>query len=468
MWKTVTLIALAVVTTCGGIVERGSMHDAMLVGLKTYRTVRRVTVDQPQKVTITCHLGSNCPKCEWHMTADIIGDYAVDKTLIYMRSVNCSQYTARDWSGTFPCVFNRDGLTTTCNGPLPLGTENATWRFGYTHVNPINTILPQRPVPSRGNVTATPFKAEPTLLSLAGLGLAKLIQMSAAYSGTGVITTSVYGKQWDLNFDSQDAMFELDTKLALPETGPRSLEVSWTAWLEDTRLIVNLLSTWNIDQSTNGYNEYDYYSSQPDERTNISERSLSRVKQTTTEVNGGLYDQVPDNPPPAANWSTLTSHTTVSYSRTDIESPRIVVGGKPSVIQYVAALKTSSLEPRLCPAITVVSACDIMRNIALDERQLRNIGNVTAFYLRDLNVHKGHKYICTTGNVIGTKGLRVAVEYKSPAMYSEHPAWMELPIKHLSRCAGRVYNVSNCENTQQLAHLIGPPRKTNRGTVHKF
>lgn len=347
--------------------------------------------------------------------------------------------------------------------------ENGTWRLGYTIVDPVNTVLPQKSSPLSRNVTATPFKAEPTLLSLVSLGLAKTIQMSAAYSGSGVITTSVYGNQCDLSFDSKDAMFELDTKLVLPENEHRSLNVSWTAWLEDDRLIVDLLASWDKDQSNDDYYEYYYYSPQPDDRTHRQKRSLSMVKQNSTEVSGEIRTRVTDNSPPD-NQPILTARTIVSYSRNDIESSRITVGGKVCAIKYVGALKTLSLEPRLCPAITAASACDIMSTIALDERQLRNIGNITAFYLRDLSrcTHKGQKCICTTGNAIGTKGLRVALEYKSLVMNSDDPAWMELPIKFLSRCAGRVYNFSECETTQQLAHLIGPPRKTNRGTVHKF
>lgn len=117
MIGTVAILALTIGTACGGIVERGSMNDAILVGLKTYRTMRQVTIYQPQKVITTCHLWSNRTTCEWHMTADIVGDYAVDKTLMYMRSANCSEYTTQDWSGTFPCVFNREVLTTTCKDP---------------------------------------------------------------------------------------------------------------------------------------------------------------------------------------------------------------------------------------------------------------------------------------------------------------------------------------------------------------
>lgn len=488
---TVAIFALTIVTSCGGIVDQGSLNNAMLAGLKTYHTIRQVTVHHPQKVITTWHIGSDPTRCEWHMTADVVGDYAVDETSMFLQLPNCSEYTAQHWSGTFPCVFNRETLTTTCKGPLPAGAENGTWRLGYTTVDPVNRALPQKPSPSSKNVTSTPFKAKATLLSLASLGLARNIQRSAAYSGSGVITTSGYDKQWYLRFNSENALFELDTNLEVPEEEHRSLNVSWNAWLEGDRLIVDLFASWDKYQSNDDYDYADYIP-EPDEHTDRQKRSLvlvtlkqisALVKRNdvtskessastasyTTEVSGGVAIHVTDNPP-FDNQTILTTRTIVSYSRNDIESSRITVDGKAYKINYVGILRTLALEPRLCPSITLASACDIMTTIASDERQQRKIGNVTAFYLRDLSrcTYKGQKFICTTGNAIGTKGLCVNVEYKSPAMNSDNPAWMELPIESLSNCAGRVYNFSDCESTQQLTHLIGPPRKSKRGTVHKF
>lgn len=455
----VTIVTVAIlVTSCGGIVERGPMNNAMLLALKTYPTVRQVTVSQPQKVNTTCQSRYNRVECKWQMTAEVLGDYDVDKTIMYMSSDKCLDYTEHDWFGAFPCVFNRDDLSTTCNGPLPLGTENTTWSLGYTLVDPINSALPQKNSPSPRNVTATPFKAERTLLSLASLGLAKCIQMSGVYSGSGVITTSVYGNQWDIEFDSEDAQFELDTRLVLPDTEPRRLNVSWTAWLEGDRMILDVLASWHADQSDDHY-DYAYYESNG--HIDRPKRSLSTLNPNVAESEEVL---APGNPP------SILTRTVVSYSRNDIKSSRITIDDRAHAIKYTGALKALSLEPRLCPAITAVSACNIMSAIALDPGQLRNIGNVTAFYLRDMSRcrYKRQDYICTTGNAAGTKGLRVGMQYKSYVVNSNDPAWMELPIKHLSRCTGRVYKFSDCQATKQHSHVIGPPVNTTQGTVHKF
>lgn len=98
---TVALLALAIAGACGGIVDRGSLHAAMLEGLNSHPTMRQVTVYDPQKAIIRWRLGPSPPRCDWRMTAHIVGDYAVDETQISMKSDNCSEYTTQHWSGTF-------------------------------------------------------------------------------------------------------------------------------------------------------------------------------------------------------------------------------------------------------------------------------------------------------------------------------------------------------------------------------
>lgn len=528
---TVAVLVLVIAGACGGIVDRGSLHVAMLTGLNTHPTIRQVTVYDPQKLITRWRFGSSPPKCEWRMTAYIIGDYAVDKTQMSMQSDNCSEYTTQHWSGTFPCVFNREDLTTTCKGPLPVGAENGTWLLGYTIVDPENTMLPQKPPPLSRNVTATPFKAEPTLLSLAGLGLAKAIQMSAEYSGSGVITSSGYGNTVYFILNSKDVMFWLDLEIDVPEVETyRDVNVSWHAWPAGDRLIVDMHASWynvSVQDPSEAAADYDDdYPSEADappkhtdrkkrslslamletaftvafrgsdlvgkveEGMDRTETSLAALAKDIAEVSRELRDIIAryntsrdDTETAAVSHDDLigkspsdapskhTARTIVSYSRNDIESSNVTVDGEVCSLLYAASLKTSELEPRLCPAITLTSACAIMNDIVADETQLRDLGgNLTAFNLRDLNRcgHKGQNYICTTGNVRGTKGLLIDVKYRSPMLNSDDPAWMELPIGPLSRCAERVYQLAECETPQPPARFTGPPQSIKRGAMHKF
>lgn len=553
---TVALLALAIAGACGGIVDRGSLHAAMLEGLDSHPTMRQVTVYDPHKSIVRWRLGPSPPRCDWRMTAHIVGDYAVDETQISMKSDNCSEYTAQHWSGTFPCVFNRGDLTTTCKGPLPVGAENGTWLLGYTIVDPENTVLPQKPPPLSRNVTATPFAAEPTLLSLAGLGLAKTVQMSGEYSGSGVIASSWYDDVLYVTLNSKDVMFSLDSKIDVSEAEKhRDVNVSWCAWTAGNRLIVDMHASWyNVSvQHPSETDDYDYIAEAdaPSKRTDrkkrspglaaitstlgldlhtlilvakveeqinrtktnllaiandtaevsrelrdiiaATENSLVAIANDTAEVSKGLRDiiarynasrgdtetaavshvDVIDRPPPPPSDAPVkhTARTIVSYSRNDIESSDVTVAGEVHRLRYAALLKSAEHEPRLCPVITLTSACAIMNVIVTDETQLRKLGgNLTAFYLRDLNRcgRKGQKYICTTGNVRGTKGLLIDVKYRSPMLNSDDPAWMELPIGPLARCAERVYHFTECETPQPPARFTGPPQNIRRGKMHKF
>lgn len=525
---TVAVLALVIAGACGGIVDRGSLHAAMLTGLNAHPTIRQVTVYDPQKSIIRWRFGSSPPKCDWRMTAYIVGDYAVDETQISMESHNCSEYTTQDWSGTFPCVFNREDLTTTCKGPLPVGAENGTWLLGYTIVDPENAMLPQKPPPLSRNVTATPFKADPTLQSLAGLGLAKAIQMSGEYSGSGVIASSGYDNVLYFTLNSKDVMFLLDLEIDVSEVEKhRDVNVSWYAWTAGNRLIVDMHASWyNVsveDPSEADGDDYFTEADAPSKHTDRNKRSLNlamfgtaltvafrasdlvgkveegmnRTKTSlaalandTAEVSEGLrdiianynasrddtetaavsHDYVVDRPTPDAPVK-HAARTIVSYNRNDIESSNTTVDGEVYSLLYSASLKTAELEPRLCPVITLTSACAIMNDIVSDETQLRNLGgNLTAFYLRDLSRcgHKGQNYICTTGNARGTKGLLIDVKYRSPVLSSDDPAWMELPIGPLARCAERVYQLTECERPQPPARFTGPPHNIKRGSIHKF
>lgn len=508
------VLLLSVTGTLGHVIVRGPLHEAMLVGLKEHPSIRKVTVVNPYQSFSRRY--RKPPTCEWEMDAFIVGDYAIDKAMMHLNPNDCSQYTAAQWSNMLPCVFTREDMMTRCKGPLPDNANNTKWTIGYAVVHPFNMKLPRKPAAVSKNLTAVSFVAEPNLLSMVGLGLAKTIQISAQYSGSGVVTSSGYGDTIIFLFSSKTIQFWLELKLPMyTEEKYKEVNISWTAWPESDRLVIDMHASW-LSESL------DYLSVDDDDLLkNRRKRSLSSPVLTaassisTLVLNtalrnlrsmaplkarlaalGALIQQQIDlisgnntateapestSLPPTPNASTdeptaetptiITANTVVSYSKNDLGASSISVDGKIYSLTYVPPLRIIELEPRLCPDLSLSVACGIMYDIDSDEAQrLRIGGNVTSFYLRDLTRCRrgGQNYVCTKGNVIGTTGLLVDVQYKSAVLDSDDPAWTELPIESLSRCAQRVHRMTECKPPQELRSFSGQQRSEKRGVLHNF
>lgn len=492
----------------GDVIVRGSLHDAMLVGLKTHPSMRKVTVDNPYH---SISSGRRKPSvCTWEMRAFIVGAYAVDKTMMIMDQAECSQYTAAQWSDVLPCVFTRDDMTTRCKGPLPETANNIKWTIGYAVVHPYNMKLPRKPAAVPRNLTSVPFVAEPNLVSMIGLGVAKTIHVYGQYSGSGVITMYGYRRPTFI-FTSKKVNFWLETTLSMPTTY-NNVNVSWTAWLEGNNLVVDMHASWLNE--TRKFPVIDdpllrdrrkrslsspvsaVASSASALALNAALRTVASLRTRLSAAIGTLTrhgtdpfvekDTITETPqstsvaptqttgtaePVAHTPAIITSNTVVSYTRNDLQSSRITVNGKSYRLIYNPSFRIISVEPRLCPDLSLSTACGIMRDIDSDEAErLRIGGNVTSFYLRDLTRCRrgGENYVCAKGNVVGTTGLLVDVKYKSVVLDSADPVWTELPIESFSRCAQSVYFMSECKPMQELRSFSGQHHSEKRGVLYNF
>lgn len=155
--------------SCEQVLVQGPLHDALVETLQSHPTIRKVTVDTPELRVGRFYLPKKLPgqkrnsrrkPCRWTMDAKAVGDYDVDKGFAYMTIDDCVKYSVEDWLGVFPCVFDRQTLTTTCNGELPQGANQEQWHIGYLSLEPKNrrALLKPAPLPRPVAVTPCPSK----------------------------------------------------------------------------------------------------------------------------------------------------------------------------------------------------------------------------------------------------------------------------------------------------------------------
>lgn len=145
------------------------------------------------------------------------------------------------------------------------------------------------------------------------------------------------------------------------------------------------------------------------------------------------------------------TRTSVSYSANDLASSEITINGNVYKYRSNEHGRSSTMEPRRCPVLTLAMACSIASNLAEIEKE--QLGNVTGFFLASSNKDSDHFYIA--GNVMGTKGL-LNVNYRAAVVNPADPACLELPIYTLSQCAQRVYGVEDCLASPASGPQIGP------------
>lgn len=414
--------------SCEQTVVRGPLHDALIETLQSHPSIRKVTIDAPRLrrgifyVPKRLSGQKKSPRrktCRWNMEAKAVGDYAFDNSFVYMTTEDCAKYNEADWQGVFPCVFNRDTLTTTCNGELPQGANQEQWHVVTLILEPKNMNVPLRPAPEPRAVVATPFAAEPTLISLGGLGLAKTIQYTGVYSGNILLQSDwqhgqlhVGGQSTELSFDTD---FALNDKLSSNQPQSSSVEVSWYAWAQNGKLVVDML----------------YSDATPAPQVAPPPQAAPPQGAPTTIPNG--------------------KRATVSYRAQDLSGYEVTIGGTTYTYRSNENGESTAMEPRLCPVLTLGLSCGIMRGVAEADKQL--LGNITGFFLASTERYANR--IAVAGNVLGTKGL-LSVNYEAPVTNPADNAWIELPVDKLSQCAQRVYNAKDCvENNSASGPEIG-------------
>lgn len=406
--------------SCEQVVVRGPLHDALIETMRSHPSVRKVTIDTPElrvgrfylpKKTAGQKKNPRRKTCRWTMAAKAVGDYDVDKGFAYMTTDDCAKYSVEDWLGVFPCVFDKQTLTTTCNGELPQGANQEHWHIRYLLLEPNNKHAPLKPAPSPRPVSATPFKAEPTLISLGGLSLAKAIQYTGVYSGSVLIQTGWQGGNVHVEGESPGLSFDADFMFnnAFPaSTDPQETRVSWYAWAAEGNLVVDML-----------YGATDVTSPTQTAAQGVTSMPMKRA--------------------------------TVSYSAKDLAGSQVTIDGTVYTYRSNENGKTMAAEPRLCPVLTLSAACSIVRELTDTDKQ--RLGNITGFFLTSSGRNVDSYLIA--GNVLGTKGL-LNVNYRAAVVDPADHAWIELPLYTLSHCAQRVYGVEECVGNSTSGPQIGP------------
>lgn len=340
--------------SCEQVVVRGPLHDALVETLQSHPSIRKVTVDTPELRKGIFYLPKRLPgqkkpprrkTCRWTMTAKAVGDYAVDNSFVHMRTDDCAKYREADWLGVFPCVFDKDTLTTTCNGELPQAANQEQWQVGSLMLEPKNDIVPLKPAPLPRPVAVTPFKAEPTLISLGGLGLAKTIQYTGVYSGYILLQSEWQYGNFHIGGECPEFYFDMDFAFnnKFPSTEPHSsnIQVSWYAWAEGGKLVVDM-----------------------------------------------LYGDATPSPQVASQGPTPTpsgKRATVSYSAQDLAGSEVSIGGTTYTYRSNEHGRSTAMEPRLCPVLMLSAACGIMSGLTKADKQ--RLGNITGFFLTSAERH---------------------------------------------------------------------------------
>lgn len=411
------VLIIALSAAYASVAIRGPLQDALVDTLQKHPSVRKVTIGSPElrRGVRPKHVpGRKKPSrrrsCRWTMRALVVGDYDADNSFVHMTTDDCGRYNESDWAETFPCVFDRETLTTTCNGPLPRGTSQQQWQVGALIIEPQNIKVPRSPAPSPRPIVATPFTAEPTLDSLGGLGLAKTIQCTGVYSGSVKLESSWYGGDVHVGGECPELYFGMDFAFdnAFTANGSQETRLSWYAWVQGDKLIVDMLY---VDEVA-----------------------------------------VPTPPDTQAADAMRGTRKSVSYSANDLTSSDITIDGNVYKYRSNEHGRSSAMEPRLCPVLTLATACSIASNLAETDKE--QLGNITGFYLTSANRDSDHFYIA--GNVLGTKGL-LNVNYRASVLDRNDPAWVELPMYTLSQCAQRVYDAEEClESPASDGPQVGP------------
>lgn len=412
------VLIIALSAAYASVAIRGPLQDALVDTLQKHPSVRKVTIGSPElrRGVRPKHVpGRKKPSrrrsCKWTMRALVVGDYDADNSFVHMTTDDCGRYNESDWAETFPCVFDRETLTTTCNGPLPRGTSQQQWQVGALIVEPQNIKVPRSPAPSPRPIVATPFTAEPTLDSLGGLGLAKTIQCTGVYSGSVKLESSWYGGDVHVGGECPELYFGMDFAFdnAFTANGSQETRLSWYAWVQGDKLIVDMLYV----------DEVAVVPTPPDTQAAVAMRGTRK---------------------------------SVSYSANDLTSSDITIDGNVYKYRSNEHGRSSAMEPRLCPVLTLATACSIASNLAETDKE--RLGNITGFYLTSANRDSDHFYIA--GNVLGTKGL-LNVNYRASVLNRNDPAWVELPMYTLSQCAQRVYDAEEClESPASDGPQVGP------------
>lgn len=421
------VLAFVCFASCEQVLVRGALHDAMVETLQSHPTIRKVTVADPELRASRSYLPkkpgqkrtSRRKSCRWTMSAIAVGDYDVDKGFAYMTPDDCAKYSDEDWADVFPCVFDKRTLTTTCNGQLPEGADQERWHVGYLSLEPKNRHAPLKPAPVTRPVSATPFKAEPTLIGLGGLGLAKAAQCTGVYSGSTVIRMGWYdgnvhvkGQSPELEFD---ANVELDNAFPYAVNGPQEMSVAWYAWQQDGDLILDMVH-----------------------------EDVDAVAVAAAASAWGA-DQGAATPTPL-------KRLTVRYSTQDLAAHQVTIDGVAYSYRFTEDGKTLAAEPRMCPVLTLSATCGILRGLTAADNQ--RLGNITGFYLTS-STRNADGDMTIAGNVLGTRGL-LNVNYRGAVVNPADRDWIELPIHGLSQCAQRVYAVEECVGDLPSSPQIGP------------
>lgn len=176
----VLVTSLMFPATHGIYADQGPMHEALAGLMDSQSHLRTVTISSPKM---------NPKTCTWNMQGWGLGEYGRHYVIVYMRSDNCTKYTEDFWSGTFPCVLTKGSDRTTCQGPVPAGTDEAIWDVSSGGAEPPARWTGSfRAAPQSLPGSSTPFVKKLNCENLTGLTVARAAQRTGVYVGKGEVS----------------------------------------------------------------------------------------------------------------------------------------------------------------------------------------------------------------------------------------------------------------------------------------
>lgn len=205
-YVTISTMVLACVNAVSGLsADTGELH----------RTLQMLMTNNPatRKVTVLPLVKANVTACKWYISALVLYNHGVHKEMLTFTPDNCSslEHTREFSRQRFPCELTRGANRTVCRGPLEV---NGTWDCANTSAalaaNPSlwpGNFPPPPATSSVGTWPSKPYDRKLNCESLGGLAVARAVQLTGVYEGTGTLTCKVSTRGFQLRLEGSGVEF---------------------------------------------------------------------------------------------------------------------------------------------------------------------------------------------------------------------------------------------------------------------
>lgn len=209
--------------------DTGELHRTLQMMMTNNPAARKVTALPLVKAAVTA--------CKWYTAALVLENHGVHEEKLTFTPDNCSslEHSKEFQRQTFPCELTRGANRTMCVGPLRVdGTWDRAVEAAAANPGPWPRNFPPPPAANSVRVTwpSKPYDRKLNCESLSGLTVARAVQRTGVYAGTGTLTCEVSSRGFQLRLEGSGVEFRHSVRAAHKNpllTSVPAKNVSWEA-----------------------------------------------------------------------------------------------------------------------------------------------------------------------------------------------------------------------------------------------